>query len=574
MRMRRSSSTSRKPSVVTSASRAPRRSSTAFVATVVPCTTLVDRRAGGQLGHGGDDRAVVGGRRREHLRERDARPSSPTRITSVNVPPTSAPTRAPLTASRSEGSEPAIRSTAQRMLSWITRSARSGSCASHASTKSWYVADRPLEALGAREHEAVVAAAAPEQPLDLADEARPARREVRRGVELPAAVEVARRRPAPAARRSSSREQVAHPLELGRPDGRRAEARREPLEPEPRGVQLLQVLAREPADERAAVVGDLDEPGALERDERVADRRLRDAEPLGEVALHERRSLRQPAGDDQLAQRLGRALLRRRAADRLDVGEMLRADELTLDLRPLYARRPRFEISCRATLSHGDHGDQRATAASARIGVDVGGTFTDVILQRPDGRATIRKLLSTPPNYDAAVVVRGRRARRRAGRRRRTSCTGRPWRRTPCSSGAARVTALVTTAGFRDVLELRRLRIPHMYDPFWRKPEPLVPRRRRYEVNERVTADGTVLRAARRGRGARRRGAARGRRRRVGRGLPAALVPLPGPRGGARRDPARGAARASPSRSRARSCASSASTSAPRRRSSTPTSGR
>ena len=120
-------------------------------------------------------------------------------------------------------------------------------------------------------------------------------------------------------------EQVAHPLELGRPDGRRAEPRGEPLEPEPRGVQLLQVLAREPADERAAVVGDLDEPGALERDERVADRRLRDAEPLGEVALHERRALRQPAGDDQLAQRLRRALLHRRAAERLDVGEMLRA---------------------------------------------------------------------------------------------------------------------------------------------------------------------------------------------------------------------------------------------------------
>src|SRR5438876_12145923 len=41
---------------------------------------------------------------------------------------------------------------------------------------------------------------------------------------------------------------------------------------------------------------------------------------------------------------------------------------------------------------------------SARIGVDIGGTFTDVILQYADGRATIRKLLSTPPNYDAAVV--------------------------------------------------------------------------------------------------------------------------------------------------------------------------
>src|SRR5262245_40152154 len=40
----------------------------------------------------------------------------------------------------------------------------------------------------------------------------------------------------------------------------------------------------------------------------------------------------------------------------------------------------------------------------SRIGVDVGGTFTDVILQQPDGRATIRTLLSTPPNYEAAVV--------------------------------------------------------------------------------------------------------------------------------------------------------------------------
>ncbi len=55
-------------------------------------------------------------------------------------------------------------------------------------------------------------------------------------------------------------------------------------------------------------------------------------------------------------------------------------------------------------------------------------------------------------------------------------------------------TALVTTKGFRDVLELRRLRIPHMYDLFWRKPPPLVERRLRFEVDERVTAEGAVLR--------------------------------------------------------------------------------
>jgi N-methylhydantoinase A/oxoprolinase/acetone carboxylase beta subunit len=129
---------------------------------------------------------------------------------------------------------------------------------------------------------------------------------------------------------------------------------------------------------------------------------------------------------------------------------------------------------------------------SARVGVDVGGTFTDVILQRADGSATIRKLLSTPPNYDAAVleavgaletgipidgVVHGTTVATNAVLEHR---------------GA--VTALVTTAGFRDVLELRRLRIPRMYDPFWRKPEPLVPRGLRFEIGERMRADGTVIR--------------------------------------------------------------------------------
>src|SRR5436853_7226017 len=128
---------------------------------------------------------------------------------------------------------------------------------------------------------------------------------------------------------------------------------------------------------------------------------------------------------------------------------------------------------------------------SSRIGVDVGGTFTDVILQAPDGRVRIRKVLSTPPDYDRAVVgavtelarepvagvVHGTTVATNAVLERR---------------GA--LTALVTTAGFRDVPEPRRLRIPHMYDPFWRKPDPLVPRRLRLELNERMTADGTVLR--------------------------------------------------------------------------------
>jgi hypothetical protein len=54
------------------------------------------------------------------------------------------------------------------------------------------------------------------------------------------------------------------------------------------------------------------------------------------------------------------------------------------------------------------------------------------------------------------------------------------------------LTAVVTTEGFRDVLELRRMRMPHLYDYFWTKPPPLVERRLRFEVAERVLADGTV----------------------------------------------------------------------------------
>ena len=133
--------------------------------------------------------------------------------------------------------------------------------------------------------------------------------------------------------------------------------------------------------------------------------------------------------------------------------------------------------------------------ATARIGVDVGGTFTDVILHGADGRVLIRKLLSTPPSYDRAVVeaVAGLVASADGGRvveivHGTTVATNAVLER----RGAE--TALVTTKGFRDVLELRRLRLPHMYDLFWRKPPPLVERRVRFELSERVAADGTVVR--------------------------------------------------------------------------------
>ena len=221
-------------------------------------------------------------------------------------------------------------------------------------------------------------------------------------------------------------------------------------------------------------------------------------------------------------------------------------------------------------ISHGDDGEQ-----DARIGVDVGGTFTDVILQRPDGTRAIRKLLSTPPDYDAAVVeavaalaadagaVDGRRARddrgdERGARAARRADGARHDRRLP---RRARAAPAAHPAHVRPVLAQAR------------------PARARggcgFEVTERMAADGTVLRPLDRGRGARGSPARlREPRRRVGRRLPAALLPLPrATRSSSARSCAR-SCRASRCRSRARSCASSASTSARRRRSSTPTSGR
>ena len=53
-------------------------------------------------------------------------------------------------------------------------------------------------------------------------------------------------------------------------------------------------------------------------------------------------------------------------------------------------------------------------------------------------------------------------------------------------------TALLTTRGFRDVLELQRIRMPMLYEPLYQKPAPLVPRRLRLEITERLNADGSV----------------------------------------------------------------------------------
>ncbi len=128
---------------------------------------------------------------------------------------------------------------------------------------------------------------------------------------------------------------------------------------------------------------------------------------------------------------------------------------------------------------------------SSLVGVDVGGTFTDLILVEPDGRVRIAKVPTTPANQalgvlhaleaanadlaEVATINHGTTTTTNALLERKIARTG-----------------LVTTQGFRDVLELGRRTRPQPYGMLGRF-EPLIPRELRLEVPERIAADGEVL---------------------------------------------------------------------------------
>jgi N-methylhydantoinase A len=132
-----------------------------------------------------------------------------------------------------------------------------------------------------------------------------------------------------------------------------------------------------------------------------------------------------------------------------------------------------------------------------RLGVDIGGTFTDVVLLGRDGSMWTRKVLSTPDDY-ARGVIEGAVGLLEAARVAPGEIGGIVHATTVASNtvleGRGARTALLTTEGFRDVLEMRRLRIPVMYDLQYEKPAPLVPRRRRLEIGERIGPSGFVWR--------------------------------------------------------------------------------
>ena len=134
----------------------------------------------------------------------------------------------------------------------------------------------------------------------------------------------------------------------------------------------------------------------------------------------------------------------------------------------------------------------------SRIGVDVGGTFTDVVVTSQGGDIFTYKLLSTPRDFSEGVVEGIGEIIRSHGiepAETRDVVHGSTVATNAILERKGAFTGLLTTAGFADVLELRRLRVPKLYDVTWQKPQPLVDRSRRLEVIERVGVDGEVVTA-------------------------------------------------------------------------------
>ncbi|MEN2789575.1 hydantoinase/oxoprolinase family protein [Sphingomonas oligophenolica] len=130
-----------------------------------------------------------------------------------------------------------------------------------------------------------------------------------------------------------------------------------------------------------------------------------------------------------------------------------------------------------------------------RAGADIGGTFTDIVLVSSTGALFKRKQSSTPDDYSRGIAEGLEALLHEIG--------GTPGQVTELVhattvatntilEGKGARTALITTRGFRDVLEIARLRVPRLYDLGYSKPTPLALRRHRFELSARMRANGAI----------------------------------------------------------------------------------
>ena len=131
-----------------------------------------------------------------------------------------------------------------------------------------------------------------------------------------------------------------------------------------------------------------------------------------------------------------------------------------------------------------------------RIGTDIGGTFTDIVFAGSEGTVITKKVLSTPDNYSRGITEGIRDVMVKEGispSSVRELVHGTTIVTNTCIELTGANVGLITTKGFRDVLEIARGRMPELYNLRWNKPVPLVPRRLRYEIDERIGKKGEVL---------------------------------------------------------------------------------
>jgi N-methylhydantoinase A len=128
-------------------------------------------------------------------------------------------------------------------------------------------------------------------------------------------------------------------------------------------------------------------------------------------------------------------------------------------------------------------------APSTRVAVDIGGTFTDLVHLR-DGRVGLEKTLTTPGKFDDGVMT----AFERAGLSEVSFLAhGTTVVINALTERTGALTALITTRGFRDILEIGKANRPDLYNLLYAKPAPFVPRRLRLEVGERTSYRGEEL---------------------------------------------------------------------------------
>lgn len=127
-----------------------------------------------------------------------------------------------------------------------------------------------------------------------------------------------------------------------------------------------------------------------------------------------------------------------------------------------------------------------------RVATDIGGTFTDLVAVDEQGRTILTKSHTTPPNFEEGVIQ----VIRKSGIRPEEIADFIHGTTTIINALTERKgakTGLITTRGFRDVLEIARCNRPDLFNMVFAKPRPFIPRYLRKEMTERIGYDGAVV---------------------------------------------------------------------------------